>query len=240
MDIGVPLRDLGVVDVGPLLKLVEGLTEGDWTANTLRRDALAAGPHSVTDSILFKQEWHPSASSTGVQNFEDLVYSWATQNGLEPEKYLPIAREDTDVWPVFTMPDWTRYKGVLEPLANQAIAPIAKPRGVITRLALVRLRAGGHIEPHIDGQAMAAKAHRVHVSLSSSPSVEYKIDGRKFVMELGHAYDFNNRVRHSVRNKGRRHRVNLFIDYYADPGPVVRSPLDMSGPVLAPAAPRIN
>ena len=120
MDIGVPLRDLGLVDVGPLLELVAGLTEADWTANTLRRDALAAGPHSVTDSILFKQEWHPSASSTGVQHFEDLVYSWATQNGLDPVRYLPIAREDTDVWPIFTMPDWARYRDVLEPLAKAA------------------------------------------------------------------------------------------------------------------------
>ncbi len=132
--------------------------------------------------------------------------------------YLPVAREDTDLWPVFTMPDFERFRDVLAPVVEQAIAPIKRPGGVVTRLALVRLQAGAHIAPHVDGHAMAEKAHRIHVSLSSTPSVEYKIGGRRFTMLMGHAYDFNNRVRHSVRNKGRRSRVNLFVDYYPNPG----------------------
>jgi hypothetical protein len=240
MDIGVPLRDLGPVNVKELLAVVESLTEADWTANTFRQDALASSVHAVTDNILIKTEWHPSASSTGIQTFEDLVYIWAKERGLDPEKYLPVAREDTDVWPIYTMPDWERYKDVLAPIVEQVIAALKKPRGIVTRLALVRLRAGANIAPHIDAHAMAAKAHRIHVSLSSSPSVEYKIDGRKFTMELGHAYDFNNRVRHSVRNKGRRHRLNVFIDYYPNPGLLIRNPFDVSAPLHTRPAPRIN
>ena len=108
--------------------------------------------------------------------------------------YLPVAREDTDLWPVFTMPDFERFRDVLAPVVEQAIAPLKRPGGVVTRLALVRLQAGGHIAPHVDGHAMAEKAHRIHVSLSSTPSVEYKIGGRRFTMLMGHAYDFNNRA----------------------------------------------
>lgn len=240
MDIGVPLRDLGPVDVRGLLEVVGSLAEADWTGNTFRRDALAAGVHAATDSILMKTEWHPSATTTGIRHFEDLVYVWARERGLDPEKYLPIAREDTDVWPVFTMPDWLRFRDVLAPVVEQAIAPLRRPRGVVTRLALVRLRGGARIAPHVDAHAMAARAHRIHVSLSSTPSVEYKIGGRKFAMRLGHAYDFNNRVRHSVRNKGRLDRVNLFVDYYPDPGLVIRDPLDVSAPLHAKPAPWIN
>jgi hypothetical protein len=240
MDIGVPLRDLGPVDVKPLLKVVEGLTEEDWTSNTFRQDALAGGEHAAADTILIKTEWHPSASTSGLQHLEDLAHVWARETGREPEKYIPIAREDTDVWPVYTMPDWLRFKEVLEPVIEQAIAPLRAPGGVITRLALVRLRGGATIAPHIDGQVMATKAHRIHVSLSSTPTVEYKIGGRKFNMLMGHAYDFNNRIRHSVRNKGRNHRINLFVDYYPNPGLVFRNPLDVSAPLYAKAAPRIN
>lgn len=240
MDIGVPLKDLGPIDVSGLLKVVGTLTEEDWTGNTFRQDAVAGGPHAVTDNIMIKTEWHPSASTSGLQHFEDLVYVWAKTKGLDPEPLLPIGREDTDLWPVYTMPDWLRFKDVLAPVVEQAIAPLRTPRGVVTRLALVRLRGGAHIAPHVDGQVMAARAHRIHVSLSSTPTVEYKIDGRKFTMAMGRAYDFNNRVRHSVRNKGRAPRVNLFVDYLPDPGLVIRNPLDVSSPIYAKAAPRLN
>jgi hypothetical protein len=238
MDIGVPLRDLGRVEVGALLERIKTLTEADWTANTFRQDALAASAHSVTDNILFKHEWHHSASSTGIRHFEDLVWVWAKERNLDPYQYLPVEREETDVWPVFTLPDYRAWEPILGPIVEQAIAKLKTPHGVITRLALVRLKAGADIDPHIDGHAMAVHAHRVHISLSSSPSVEYKIGGRKFVMEAGHAYDFNNRIRHSVKNKGRRDRINLFVDYYADPGIVVQNPLELQAPLQAPPTPR--
>lgn len=239
MDIGVPLRDLGPVEVKDLLARVEALTEADWTANTFRQDALASSVHAVTDNILMKTEWHPSATSTGIQHLEDLVHVWAKERGLDPKRYLPIAREETDVWPVFTMPDWLRYQDVLQPIVDRVVGYL-KPGGVISRLALVRLRAGGNIAPHIDAHAMAAKAHRIHVSLSSSPSVEYKIGGKKYVMQLGRAYDFNNRLRHSVRNKGKRHRINLFIDYYPEPGMLIRNPFNQSQPLYEKPTPVIN
>ncbi|MGD9507703.1 MAG: aspartyl/asparaginyl beta-hydroxylase domain-containing protein [Geminicoccaceae bacterium] len=240
MDIGVPLRDLGPVDVSAIMSIVNGLTEADWTGNTFRQDALAASVHSVTDNILMKTEWHPSATSTGIGHFEDLVHVWAKERGLDPKQYLPIAREDTDVWPVYTMPDWLRYRDALQPIVDQVLGYLRQPGGVVTRLALVRLRGSANIAPHIDQHAMAAKAHRIHVSLSDSPSVVYKIGGRKFTMRLGRAYDFNNRVRHSVRNNGRQHRVNIFIDYYANPGLVIRNPFDVSAPIFEKRTPVIN
>jgi hypothetical protein len=239
MDIGVPLRDLGPVDIGPAAALVATLTEDDWNSNTLRQDALARGAHSVTQNILFKHDW-PVAPGLGIDHFEDRIYEWATECGLDPEPYLPIGREDTDIWPVFTMREWLRYKDVFEPLVEQVIAPLKTPYGVVTRLALVRLPAGSYIPPHIDGQEMATKAHRIHVPLTSSPAVEYKIGGRKFTMRAGRAYDFNNRVRHSVRNKGKRPRVNLFVDYYPNPGIVVSNPLSVSMPAHTRPTPRIN
>ena len=240
MDIGVPLRDLGPVDVAGLAAVVSGLTEADWTANTFRQDALASSVHSATDNILMKTEWHRSATSSGIGHFEDLVHVWAKERGLDPKKYLPIAREDTDVWPVYTMPDWTRYESVIQPIVTQVLRYLNQPGGVITRLALVRLKAGANIAPHVDNHAMAAKAHRIHVSLSNTPSVTYKIGGRKFTMRLGRAYDFNNRLRHSVRNTGRQARVNLFIDYYANPGLVIRNPFDVSAPLHEKPTPVIN
>lgn len=238
MDFGAPLKELGPVDIAPLQKLVAELDEPAWTRNTLRQEILSNDVHSVSENILFKTEWHPSAHGSKLSWFEDLVWIWCKQKGHDPADYLPIAKEETDLWPVYTFPDWLKYQAVLEPIVQQVIKPLRTEKGVITRLALVRLPAGAHIPPHIDGQAMATRAHRIHVPVSNSPSVEYKIDGRKVTMVPGRAYDFNNRVRHSVRNKGKRPRINLFVDYYPDPGFAIADPMAAAmQPVYAPPTP---
>ena len=238
MDFGAPIKDLGPVDIGSLQKLVDGLPEEAWTRNTMRQEILSNDVHSISQNILFKTEWHSSAHGSKLSYFEDLVWIWCKQKGFDPSGYMPIAKEETDIWPVYTFPDWLDYKEVLEPIVEQVIRPLRTESGIVTRLALVRLPAGAHIPPHIDGQAMATKAHRIHVPVSLSPSVEYKIDGRKVTMVPGRAYDFNNRVRHSVRNKGRRPRVNLFVDYYPDPGVPMVDPIAAAmKPVYAPPTP---
>jgi hypothetical protein len=240
MDIGVPLRDLGKVEIGPLAERVWALDESEWTRNTLRQDALAFGAHSATQSILLKHEWNLEASTAGLGHLEDIIWSWAKGQGLDPHPFLPIARQETDVAPIFTLPDYLRFKDVVEPLVEQCIQGLGRPGGIVTRLALVRLPGGARIKPHFDGHKMAAKAHRLHVALGAAPSVVYKIGGRKYTMDAGHVYDFNNCLPHSVRNEGRKPRVNLFIDYYANPGPVVLNPLADLPPIFAPRTPRIN
>jgi hypothetical protein len=238
MDIGVPLRDLGKVDVGPLLERIATLTEPDWERNSLRQDALANGAHDAAQNILFKYDWGTGAATTSIRHFEDVIWLWAKNKGIDPAPFMPIEKRANDVRSVFTFPDYLRFQDVLDPLVEQVLARLGKPGGMVTRLALVRLKPGVRIEPHIDAHDMAARAHRLHVSLSNSPSVVYKIGGRKLVMQLGHVYDFNNRVRHSVRNEGRSARTNLFVDYYPSPGIAIANPLHDLPPLFAPATPR--
>lgn len=237
MDIGVPLRDLGRVEVEPLLARIATLEEADWERNSLRQDALANGAHDAAQNILFKYDWGAGAATTAVTHFEDVIWLWAKKKGLDPTPFMPVEKLDNDVRSVFTFPDFLRFKDVLDPLVAQVLAKLGKPGGMVTRLALVRLRAGIKIEPHVDNHDMAARAHRLHVALSSSPSVTYKIGGRKLAMQQGHAYDFNNKLRHSVRNEGRNARINLFVDYYPNPGTPIRNPLRDLPPMFAPATP---
>ena len=224
MDIGVPFRDLGPVDVTAAAEHVADMPESAWTENRFRQDVLADEVHSVTQSILFRHEWRRWENPWGVNTLEELVEKWAERVGIDPAPFGPIARVETDVGPVYTFPDWTKHEAVLGPLVERAIDYVRTSTGIITRLALVVLPPGGYIKPHDDGQHMAHKAHRLHVPLTSSPRVEYKIGHKKFHMKIGRVYDFNNRWRHSVRHKGKRPRINLFIDYYPNPGLYVPPP----------------
>lgn len=225
MDIGVPWRDLGPVDVREAAAFVKALPEEAWTRNPFRQEVLASDNHAASQAILFRHEWDRRYNAAGVANLEDIILQWAKATKREPAPFLPVAREETDLGPVYQFREWEEFRDALAPVVEQAIAPLKTERGIVTRLALVKLMPGAKILPHVDGQRMAGVAHRIHVPLICPPGVEYKIDGRKLSMKAGRAYDFNNRKRHSVRHSGKLPRVNLFIDYYADPGLRLGDPL---------------
>lgn len=225
MDIGVPFRDLGLIDVSECAAHLAALSEDAWHRNPLRQEVLAGRGHSVADSILFKHEWDPNYQVSYWHTLEDLVKEWARLKNIDAEPYMPISREETDLGYIYTFNEWREYEPLIAPIVDRAIAPVRTANGVITRLALVRLGPGAKIQPHEDGQILAERAHRIHVAIVAPPGVTYKIGGKKLLMRAGHAYDFNNRLRHSVTHRGKHPRINLFIDYYADPGVKYRDPL---------------
>ena len=218
MDIGVPFKMLGEIDVAALVEHVENLPEEAWAANRFRQEVLADGVHSVTNAILFRHEWDRWRNPWGMVEMRELIDKWAAKTGRDPKPYYPIDKEETDIGPIYTFSDWQAHAEAIQPVVDQILAGFKYPHPIVTRLALVRLQPGGHIAAHVDGQPMAHKAHRVHVPLSNSEGVEYKVDGKKFKMRKGRYYDFNNRKRHSVRNTSKRPRVNLFVDVYPSPG----------------------
>lgn len=238
MDIGRPYRELGTIPIEPILSLVKGLSEADWQANPLRQDLFADGIHSATQAIIFKHEWHPTNNAVQYRHIEDLIAGWGLKRGVDPTPFMPRERQDTDLGSVYTFREWFEWRGLLEPLVDRIVEPIRTETGVITRVTLVRLAPGGKILPHVDGQPMAARAHRLHIPIIAPLGVQYRVGDARFIMKPGRVYDFNNRWRHSVRHKGRQHRVNLFVDYYPNPGPVIR-PFPDLGPVFARTAARV-
>ena len=217
MDIGVPYRDLGAVDIRAAEAFVSAFTDEIWTRNTFRQEVLADKVHAATQTIILRHEWVRDENPWGVHELGDLVRDWARPKGLDPSPFLPIGKEETAMGPIYTFREWEEYRSVLESVVEQAIRPIKTDRGLVVRVALVALNPHAEILPHVDGQPFAYVCHRLHVPLSGSGDVRYKIGKKKFSMKPGRVYDFNNRVLHSVKNSGAERRINLFVDYYPDP-----------------------
>lgn len=226
MDIGVPFRRLGPVDIGPTLELLASLGEDAWQTNRLRQDLLAASPHrGTTRSILLKYNWLPYQQPWGIRTMRELVEQWCRQEDIDPAPLTPDIEQETDQGHVNVFPQWAAFRDIVGPLVDQTTAYLDAPRGIATRIAIVEMAPGGKIAPHVDGQAHAAAAHRLHIPLIAPPGVEYKIDGKKFKMQPGYAYDFNNRKQHSVRNRSPRPRVNILIDFLPNPGAPMQTAL---------------
>lgn len=226
MDIGVPYRKLGPVDIGPALELLASLTDKDWETNRIRQELLTASPHrNTTRSIILKYNWLPYQRPWGMRTMRELVEAWCRQENVPSDGLIPDIEHETDQGHVNVFPQWKTMGPVIGPLVDRATGYLDAPRGIATRIAIVEMVPQGKIAPHVDGQAHAAAAHRLHIPLISPPGVEYKIDGKKFRMEVGQAYDFNNRKQHSVRNKSPRPRINILIDFLPNPGAPIQTAL---------------
>ncbi len=125
---------------------------------------------------------------------------------------------------VYTFPDWFRWQHRVLPVIGEALKPIARPGGVLTRALFVRLAPGAVINPHTDGQDMAGRAHRIHVCVSDTPECFYTIGDERFAMTPGVVYDFNNCWQHGVENSGDEPRINLMLEYLPDPEWVFPAP----------------
>lgn len=226
MDIGVPWRVLGKVDAAPAIALVGRLGEADWALNRFRQEVLAGHPHrQATRAILLKYNFDPAGNPWSSGSLAEAVAAWCHHVGIDPAPIRPAVEAETLFGKVNVFPQWHAMRDVIEPLVDQALAPIRTEDGLVTRIALVELAPGGRIAPHTDDQLAANWMHRIHVPLVSPPGVQYRIDGRRLVMKVGRAYDFNNRKTHSVANRSTRPRVNLLVDYLPRPDiPVAAAP----------------
>jgi hypothetical protein len=131
---------------------------------------------------------------------------------------------EVDPWPridVRREAGWSRLADVAVPLMDQIIARWYPPGGRIIRAVAAKLVAGGKIDPHRDAHPSFAVGHRIHVPITTNERVRFTVDGRPFKFEVGQAYEINNRLMHSVINKGANDRIHFIFDYVpADKEPV--------------------
>ncbi|MFQ6018919.1 MAG: aspartyl/asparaginyl beta-hydroxylase domain-containing protein, partial [Kiloniellaceae bacterium] len=248
MDIGVPYRVLGHVDISEVARRLKALPDARWTHTDFNRQAIAGKEHSVAMAIYLRKDWHPRMHKFVRTNMWDVVEHWGRKWGGDRDRVRPFMREDYGGLQVYTFWEMLEWHDLVAPILDTAAAALRKNRiaspgregkrsgqrkaagartrrtglahfGVWTRVTFVKLPSGHVIDEHIDGQAVAALTHRVHVAVSGAAGVEYRCDGQSFRVTDGDIFELNNRRLHAVFNHGPQPRINMMLEYYPDPDP---------------------
>jgi len=176
MDIGIPLRELGDVDITALKDAILAQDDAAWTENRHRQTTYEV--HDDTESIV-------------------LVFC----EGEWPD--LEVSRQ----------PGWERLAEHAVPLMTQIIEKHYSHGGTVIRAMAAKLVGGGRITPHFDSHPSFKFGHRIHVPITTNHRVRFMIDGRPYQFEVGKAYEINNRLHHSVMNRGSHDRITFIFDY---------------------------
>jgi hypothetical protein len=77
---------------------------------------------------------------------------------------------------------------------------------------LMRLTAGSTIREHVDDLDAEAGNLRLHVPVTTSPDVEFRLGGERVGMAPGSVWYLRLSDPHSVANRGRTDRIHLVLD----------------------------
>jgi len=108
---------------------------------------------------------------------------------------------------------WDTFGELAVPVMEHVVAKHYPPGGMVLRVVLARLLPGCQIDAHLDSHASFSVAHRIHVPLLTNPEVEFIVGGERVVTRPSYAFELNNKMVHSVANRGSTARVHLIFDY---------------------------
>jgi aspartyl/asparaginyl beta-hydroxylase (cupin superfamily) len=77
-----------------------------------------------------------------------------------------------------------------------------------------KLRAGGNIKAHKDGNAAATFPHKIHIPIQTNEKVAFFVNPKIYHFEKGKAYEVNNLAPHYVENLGEKDRIHLIFEYF--------------------------
>lgn len=179
-------RHLGSVDIDALRQQVSMLTEEQWSAYALRQSRYEVHRDTETIGLVFDPDFrhsHPTRLPA-LDIFHD---------GLYPALTLVARHFETSA----QGPALTKEYGL----------------GYFIRATLVRLRAGGSIDPHQDNNFSLAHSHRVHLPVVTNDKVLFTVGRETMALPAGELYEINNRRKHSVRNGSNEARVHVILDF---------------------------
>lgn len=149
---------------------------------------------------------------------------WFTDNRRQNEFEVHAQTESIILvffsgWPAVTVSHadgWERFHDVTMPVIQDIVARHYAPTGMLLRVMLARLLPARRIDAHIDVHPSFSVAHRIHIPLITNPEVDFEVGGERVATRPHHAFELNNKMAHSVVNRGLTPRIHLIFDYAPD------------------------
>lgn len=149
---------------------------------------------------------------------------WDAENAGKPNKFEALDKtrhivfrfvDSTRDWRAsHDRPAWAQWRGLIEPVLQQAARPYGYARGAFPRVMLARMAPGGIIQPHVDANPAAKWPHKIHVPLLTNDRVVFVVGTQGYHFPEGEAVEVNNLGPHAVRNGGTTDRIHLIFEYY--------------------------
>lgn len=114
----------------------------------------------------------------------------------------------------YEFPIWEAWKEKLQPLMDAAVKPYGYEKGVFSRIMFAKLKAGGDIKAHKDGNRAATFPHKIHIPIKTNDKVMFFVNPKAYHFEEGNAYEVNNLAAHYVENAGTEDRIHLIFEYF--------------------------
>ena len=111
-------------------------------------------------------------------------------------------------------PIWHEWKDKLEPIMKAVTAQYGYTESTFGKIMLAKLRRGAKIGLHEDTPLSSAYPHKIHIPIKTNPQVKFFIDDQTYHLEVGKAYEVNNRTIHGGANEGDCDRIHLIFTYY--------------------------
>lgn len=123
---------------------------------------------------------------------------------------------------------WGSWEQCLLELIEEAAKAYGYRNGIATRVMLANLPPKSFIAPHTDGNKTGSIPHKIHIPILTNEDSFFYVDGEKFHLEEGKAYEVNNSAKHSVVNNGTTGRIHLIFEYldYDVQTPTIQQQLD--------------
>lgn len=126
---------------------------------------------------------------------------------------LRFSNKQVDPFQYFSCSRWKEFAPILLPIMDAAAKPFGYIKGVYTRVMLAKLSPNCFIAPHKDGDKTGSIPHKIHIPLEINEGVFFYVDGIKYQLKEGEAYEVNNAAMHSVANSGDTDRIHLIFEY---------------------------
>ena len=126
---------------------------------------------------------------------------------------LRFSNKQTNPFRYTSYSRWDEFSPILLPILEEVTKSYGYKKGVYTRVMLAKLPPKSFISPHTDGDKMGSIPHKIHIPLQTNEGAFFFVDGIKYQLKKGEAYEVNNAAMHSVANSGDTDRIHLIFEY---------------------------